>query len=79
MSKSIYYLGKPYEGKPHVRFDEGSRETEPKSYCVLDLLYNRAKRSIILAQSRFGVADKIKLAKRVFILTQSVFTGILTK
>ena len=24
---SIFYLGKPYEGKPHVRFDEGSRKT----------------------------------------------------
>ena len=21
------YSGKPYEGKPHVRFDEGARET----------------------------------------------------
>ena len=25
--ESINYLGKPYEGKPHVRFDKGSRET----------------------------------------------------
>jgi hypothetical protein len=24
----INYSGKPYEGKPHVRFDEGSRETD---------------------------------------------------
>jgi len=24
---SINYSGKPYEGKPHVWFDEGSRET----------------------------------------------------
>ena len=39
MSKSIYYLGKPYEGKPHVRFDEGSRETELKGNCALGLLY----------------------------------------
>ncbi len=23
----INYSGKPYEGKPHVRFDEGTRET----------------------------------------------------
>jgi len=28
LANCIYYLGKPYEGKPHVRFDEGSRETE---------------------------------------------------
>lgn len=27
LTKSINYSGKPYEGKPHVRFDEGSRET----------------------------------------------------
>jgi hypothetical protein len=27
IDRSINYLGKPYEGKPHVRFDEGSRET----------------------------------------------------
>jgi hypothetical protein len=23
-------LGEPYEGKPHVRFDEGALETEPR-------------------------------------------------
>ena len=27
LADCIYYLGKPYEGKPHVRFDEGSRES----------------------------------------------------
>jgi len=27
VTESIFYLGKPYEGKPHVRFDEGSRKT----------------------------------------------------
>ena len=27
LAKQDKYSGKPYEGKPHVRFDEGSRET----------------------------------------------------
>jgi hypothetical protein len=27
LAKQDMYSGKPYEGKPHVRFDEGSRET----------------------------------------------------
>ena len=30
VAESIFYLGKPYEGKPHVRFDEGSRKTDFK-------------------------------------------------
>jgi len=28
------YSGKPYEGKPHVRFDEGARETVPQEGTV---------------------------------------------
>jgi hypothetical protein len=28
LSLCIKNLGKPYDGKPHVRFDEGSRETD---------------------------------------------------
>ena len=42
LADRIYYLGKPYEGKPHVRFDEGSRETgsrvstAPLSYSTED-------------------------------------------
>ncbi len=39
-SKKYIYSGKPYEGKPHVRFDEGSRETGLLCYCALVLLYN---------------------------------------
>lgn len=27
LAKRDMYSGKPYEGKPHVRFDEGTRET----------------------------------------------------
>jgi hypothetical protein len=34
------HSGKPYEGKPHVRFDEGARETGYNSHCALVLLYN---------------------------------------
>jgi len=40
LAKRDKYLGKPYEGKPHVRFDEGSRETGWQHYCALVLLYN---------------------------------------
>ncbi len=40
ITNCINYSGKPYEGKPHVRFDEGSRETELQSNCALVLLYN---------------------------------------
>ena len=41
LAKRDKYLGKPYEGKPHVRFDEGSRETGWQHYCALVLLYER--------------------------------------
>jgi len=34
------HSGKPYEGKPHVRFDEGARETGYNSHCALVLLYS---------------------------------------
>ena len=40
IQKCINYSGKLYEGKPHVQFDEGSRESGLESYCALVLLYN---------------------------------------
>ena len=32
-------IGKPYSGKPNVRFDEGELEIEPSSYYASSLLY----------------------------------------
>ena len=32
-------IGKPYSGKPNVRFDEGELEIELLSYCASSLLY----------------------------------------
>ncbi|MBN2354610.1 hypothetical protein JXO59_00770, partial [candidate division KSB1 bacterium] len=47
--------GKPYEGKPHVRFDEGSRETgllitAPLSYSTDALLVEGKKKNPALLQ-----------------------------
>jgi len=39
VTESIFYLGKPYEGKPHVRFDEGSRKTG-FNICTASLSYS---------------------------------------
>ena len=36
-------IGKPYSGKPNVRFDEGAVETEPKSHGATALLYQPIK------------------------------------
>jgi hypothetical protein len=32
-------IGKPYSGKPNVRFDEGELEIEPFGYYASSLLY----------------------------------------
>jgi hypothetical protein len=32
-------IGKPYSGKPNVRFDEGELEIEPSGYYASSLLY----------------------------------------
>jgi len=32
-------IGKPYSGKPNVRFDEGKLEIEPFGYYASSLLY----------------------------------------
>jgi hypothetical protein len=34
-------IGKPYSGKPNVRFDEGELEIEPSGYYASSLLYWR--------------------------------------
>jgi hypothetical protein len=33
-------IGKPYSGKPNVRFDEGELEIEPTSHYASSLLYS---------------------------------------
>jgi len=33
-------IGKPYSGKPNVRFDEGELEIEPFGYYASSLLYS---------------------------------------
>ena len=34
-------IGKPYSGKPNVRFDEGELEIEPFGYYASSLLYRK--------------------------------------
>jgi len=36
-------IGKPYSGKPNVRFDEGELEIEPTSHYASSLLYWKAQ------------------------------------
>ena len=36
-------IGKPYSGKPNVRFDEGELEIEPFGYYASSLLYWRQR------------------------------------
>jgi hypothetical protein len=36
-------IGKPYSGKPNVRFDEGELEIEPFGNYASSLLYRRGK------------------------------------
>jgi hypothetical protein len=41
-------IGKPYSGKPTVRFDEGELEIEPFGYCASSLLYCKVRSLIFL-------------------------------
>ena len=50
-------IGKPYSGKPNVRFDEGELEIEPFGYYASSLLYCLASAAIVL--SRMPIIFKI--------------------
>jgi hypothetical protein len=43
-------IGKPYSGKPNVRFDEGELEIEPFGYYASSLLYRQVLELIDIFQ-----------------------------
>ena len=50
-------IGKPYSGKPSVRFDEGELEIEPFGYYASSLLY---------CSQRFRIFAILKINNRIF-------------
>jgi hypothetical protein len=53
-------IGKPYSGKPNVRFDEGELEIEPFGYYASSLLYCN-----FLVSGETSIRDSKKEAVRV--------------
>jgi hypothetical protein len=53
-------IGKPYSGKPNVRFDEGELEIEPLGYYASSLLYlinSRERRKMRYMMCQGGNAE----------------------
>jgi len=44
-------IGKPYSGKPNVRFDEGAVETDPPEADTAPLLYSTQRKLLLKKES----------------------------
>ena len=54
-------IGKPYSGKPNVRFDEGELEIEPFGYYASSLLYWMKRLAHFIFPGTMGVHYWVKV------------------